>query len=310
MAKIKMRGLGRGLDALLSGGDEPKTGDQLQVLKIDALKRGRYQPRTRMNAEALDELASSIKAQGLMQPVLVRVAGSDGKHEIIAGERRWRASQMAGLTEIPALIRDVPDTSAAAQSLIENIQREDLNPIEEARGFQRLIDEFHLTHEQVAQAVGRSRSAISNALRLTELASAVQDLLGDGKIDMGHARALHSLRPEQQVMLAQRIALQGLTVRDAERLAQEALATKARADASASTGAGGLGSGGNGSNRNGSAIAAKNDPDLQRLETDLSDTLGATVRIKAGTKGRGRIVIDYSSLDQLDGILARMRKLG
>ena len=306
-----MKGLGRGLDALLSGGDDPKSGDQLQVLRIDALKPGRYQPRTRMNAEALDELASSIKAQGLMQPVLVRVAGRDGKYEIIAGERRWRASQKAGLTEIPALIRDVPDTSAAAQSLIENIQREDLNPIEEARGFQRLIDEFQLTHEQVAQAVGRSRSAISNALRLTELASAVQDLLDDRKIDMGHARALHPLPPEQQVMLAQRIALQGLTVRDAERLAQEALAAKARADAKADGGAAddssATGPGKGGANRKGSANGTKSDPDLQRLETDLSDTLGATVRIKSGSKGRGRIVIDYSSLDQLDGILARMR---
>jgi ParB family chromosome partitioning protein len=303
----KMKGLGRGLDALLSGGDEPKTGDQLQVLRIDAMKPGRYQPRTRMNAEALDELASSIKAQGLMQPVLVRIVGRDGMHEIIAGERRWRASQMAGLTEIPALIRDVPDTAAAAQSLIENIQREDLNPIEEARGFQRLIDEFQLTHEQVAQAVGRSRSAISNALRLTELASAVQDLLGEGRIDMGHARALHPLPPEQQVMLAQRIALQGLTVRDAERLAQESLAAEVKADAGGSSVDQRPGLGTNGSSRNGSTMATTRDPDLQRLETDLSDTLGATVRIKSGTKGRGRIVIDYSSLDQLDGILARMR---
>ena len=307
----KMKGLGRGLDALLSGTDDPKTGDRLQVLQIDTLKPGRYQPRTRMNAEALDELASSIKAQGLMQPVLVRVVGRDGKHEIIAGERRWRAAQKAGLTEIPALIRDVPDTAAAAQSLIENIQREDLNPIEEARGFQRLIDEFQLTHEQVAQAVGRSRSAISNALRLTELASAVQDLLDDGKIDMGHARALHPLPPEQQVMLAQRIALQGLTVRDAERLAQAAVAAKARSDAGASNAAGADAGGpgrNNGSGRNGhSSAATKTDADLQRLETDLSDTLGATVRIKSGAKGRGRIVIDYSSLDQLDGILARMR---
>ena len=290
---VKMKGLGRGLDALLSGGDEPKKGDQLQVLRIDTLKPGRYQPRTRMNAEALDELASSIKAQGLMQPVLVRLVGRDGKHEIIAGERRWRAAQAAGLSEIPALVRDVPDNSAAALSLIENIQREDLNPLEEAKGFKRLIDEFQLTHEQVAQAVGRSRSAISNSLRLTELAQPVQDLLDEGKIDMGHARALHSLAPDQQVQLAQRIALQALTVRDAERLAQQML-----------TGVTGVKAGrGNGK----SAAEPKPDADLQRLQADLSDSLGATVKIKTGKNGRGRIVIDYSSLDQLDGILARMR---
>jgi ParB family chromosome partitioning protein len=288
---VKMKGLGRGLDALLSGGEEPKAGDQLQVLRIDALKPGRYQPRTRMNAEALDELASSIKAQGVMQPVLVRVAGRDGKHEIIAGERRWRAAQAAGLADIPALVRDVPDNSAAALALIENIQREDLNPLEEARGFKRLIDDFQLTHEQVAQAVGRSRSAITNALRLTDLAGPVQELLADGKIDMGHARALHSLPADQQIQLAQRIALQQLTVRDAERLAQELITGAAKPKA-----------------RNGRNVpGAKPDADLQRLESDLSDAIGATVRIKSGRTGRGRIVIDYSSLDQLDGILARMR---
>jgi ParB family chromosome partitioning protein len=287
----RMKGLGRGLDALLSGGEEPKSGDQLQVLNVDTLKPGRYQPRTRMNAEALEELANSIRAQGLMQPILVRIIGRDGKHEIIAGERRWRASQLAGLREIPALVRDVPDNSAAALSLIENIQREDLNPLEEAKGFKRLIDEFELTHEQVAQAVGRSRSAITNALRLTDLAQPVQYLLADGKIDMGHARALHSLAPEVQVQLAQRIALQQLTVRDAERLAQQALTGAAESKAATRS----------------AASTATPDADLQRLETDLSDALGATVRIKSGKNGRGRVVIDYGSLDQLDGILARMR---
>ena len=282
----KMKGLGRGLDALLSSGDEAKSGDQLQVLRVDALKPGRYQPRSRMNAEALQELAQSIKAQGLMQPVLVRVAGRDGMHEIIAGERRWRAAQIAQMREIPALIRDVPDESAAALSLIENIQREDLNPLEEALGFKRLIDEFKLTHEQVAQAVGRSRSAVTNALRLTQLAPPVQELLADGAIDMGHARALHSLPPDQQIQLAQRIAQRGLSVRDAERLVQ------------------GAGSGRK-SKRNGQSPTA--DADLQRLESDLSDALGATVKINAGKNGAGRIVIDYSSLDQLDGLLAKMR---
>ena len=282
----KMKGLGRGLDALLSGGDEAKAGDQLQVLRVDALKPGRYQPRSRMNAEALQELAQSIKAQGLMQPVLVRVAGRDGMHEIIAGERRWRAAQIAQMREIPALIRDVPDESAAALSLIENIQREDLNPLEEALGFKRLIDEFKLTHEQVAQAVGRSRSAVTNALRLTQLAQPVQELLADGAIDMGHARALHSLPPDQQIQLAQRIAQRGLSVRDAERLVQGAGSARK-------------------SKRNGQSPTA--DADLQRLESDLSDALGATVKINAGKNGAGRIVIDYSSLDQLDGLLAKMR---
>ena len=287
---VRMKGLGRGLDALLSGGDEPRSGDQLRVLAIGSLKPGRYQPRTRMNAEALQELSQSIKAQGLMQPVLVRLAGRDGKYEIIAGERRWRAAQLASLSEIPALIRDVPDEAAAALSLIENIQREDLNPLEEAQGFKRLIDDFKLTHDQVAQSVGRSRSAVTNSLRLTQLAQPVQDLLSDGAIDMGHARALHSLAPDQQVLLAQRIAQRGLSVRDAERLVQGA----------------GKGAGKNGRGKAGTRPAT-GDADLARLETDLSDALGATVRIKAGSKGDGRIVIDYSSLDQLEGILAKLR---
>ena len=285
----KMKGLGRGLDALLAGSDEPKAGDQLQVLRIDTLKPGRYQPRTRMNAEALQELANSIKAQGLMQPVLVRLAGRDGSHEIIAGERRWRAAQIAGLREIPALVRDVPDNAAAALSLIENIQREDLNPLEEAHGFQRLIDEFKLTHEQVAEAVGRSRSAVTNALRLTHLAQEVQELLADGALDMGHARALLSLASDQQVRLAQRIASESLSVRDAERLVQTTLTGVVP-------------------RLNTRPPAAKPDVDLERLESDLSDSLGATVKIKSGKNGRGRIVIDYSSLDELDGILERIRR--
>ena len=284
----KMKGLGRGLDALLAGGDEAKAGDQLQVLRIDSLKPGRYQPRTRMNAETLQELANSIKAQGLMQPVLVRLADRDGSYEIIAGERRWRAAQIAGLREIPALVRDVPDNAAAALSLIENIQREDLNPLEEAHGFQRLIDEFKLTHEQVADAVGRSRSSVTNALRLTHLAQEVQDLLADGALDMGHARALLSLASDHQVRLAQRIASESLSVRDAERLVQTTLTGVVP-------------------RLNPRSPGAKLDADLERLETDLSDSLGATVKIKSGKNGHGRIVIDYSSLDQLDGILERMR---
>jgi ParB family chromosome partitioning protein len=257
-------------------------------LAIDALKAGRYQPRTRMDPATLQELADSIKAQGVMQPVLVRRPASDGKHEIIAGERRWRAAIMAGLRELPALVRDVPDQAAAALSLIENIQREDLNPLEEAQGFQRLIDDFRLTHDQVAQAVGRSRSAVTNLLRLLQLAKPVQDLLFEGAIDMGHARALLTLATERQVTLAQRAASEALSVREIERLAQEAppAATK----------------------RNGTRNAkVQPSADIRRLETDLADALGATVKVQPKKNGAGRVVIEYGSLDQLDGILAKLR---
>jgi ParB family chromosome partitioning protein len=285
---VKIKGLGRGLDALLSGNEEAKAGDVLMTLAVDALKPGKYQPRTRMNSTALQELADSIKAQGVMQPVLVRRPERDGRHEIIAGERRWRAATMAGLREIPALVRDVPDQAAATLSLIENIQREDLNPLEEAQGFQRLIDDFKLTHDQVSQAVGRSRSAVTNLLRLMQLAKPVQDLLFEGALDMGHGRALLALAADRQVMLAKRIATEGLSVRDTERLVQD--------DGQASRK-------GNGKRK----APAATDPDIKRLETDLADKLGATVRIQAKKKGAGRIVIDYGSLDQLDGILARLK---
>jgi ParB family chromosome partitioning protein len=285
---VKIKGLGRGLDALLSGNEEAKTGDVLMTLAIDALKPGRFQPRTRMNSTALQELADSIKAQGVMQPVLVRRPERDGRHEIIAGERRWRAAMMAGLRELPALVRDVPDQAAAALSLIENIQREDLNPLEEAQGFQRLIDDFKLTHDQVSQAVGRSRSAVTNLLRLMQLAQPVQDLLFEGAIDMGHARALLSLAADRQVMLAKRVAVEGLSVRDTERLVQDDGPAPQKQTGKRK------------------AQAAAN-PDIKRLETDLADKLGATVRIQPKKKGAGRIVIDYGSLDQLDGILARLK---
>jgi ParB family chromosome partitioning protein len=285
---VKIKGLGRGLDALLSGNEEAKAGDILMTLAIDALKPGRFQPRTRMNSTALQELADSIKAQGVMQPVLVRRPERDGRHEIIAGERRWRAAMMAGLRELPALVRDVPDQAAAALSLIENIQREDLNPLEEAQGFQRLIDDFKLTHDEVSQAVGRSRSAVTNLLRLMQLAKPVQDLLSEGAIDMGHARALLSLAVDRQVMLAKRVAVEGLSVRDTERLVQDDGQAPQKHTGKRK------------------AQAAAN-PDIKRLETDLADKLGATVRIQPKKKGAGRIVIDYGSLDQLDGILARLK---
>jgi ParB family chromosome partitioning protein len=284
MAKLK--GLGRGLDALLSGSDERAGRDALLSLALDRIRAGRYQPRSRMDEASLAELADSIKAQGVMQPILVRPIDG-GRYEIVAGERRWRAAQRAGLKEIPALVRAVPDQAALALSLIENIQREDLNPLEEAQGINRLIDEFGLTHESAALAVGRSRSAVSNLLRLTQLAPPVQALLLSDKIDMGHARALLALPATEQVAAAERVVVEGLSVRDAERLVHAALHPSARKQ--------------------------KRPPrrtangDLARLETELAEALGAAVRIEPITKGAGRVVIRYSSLDQLDGILAKLR---
>jgi ParB family chromosome partitioning protein len=284
MAKLK--GLGRGLDALLSGSDEARAGDALQSLALDRIRPGRYQPRTRMDDASLNELAESIRAQGVMQPILVRPIDG-GEYEIVAGERRWVAARRAGLREIPALVRVVPDQAALALALIENIQREDLNPLEEAQGLQRLIEEFGLTHESAAQAVGRSRSAVSNLLRLTQLASPVQALLLAGKLDMGHARALLALPSAQQPGAAARVVEQGLSVRDAERLVQQTLhpaASKSR------------------------RAARRVDGDVKRLETELAEALGAAVRVEPARKGAGRVVIRYSSLEQLDGILARLRR--
>ena len=285
MAKLK--GLGRGLDALLSSGDENSGRESMQAIALDRILPGRFQPRSRMDEASLDELAESIKAQGVMQPILVRPADA-GRYEIIAGERRWRAAQRAGLKEMPALVRGVPDQAALAMALIENIQREDLNPLEEAQGISRLIDEFGLSHESAASAVGRSRSAVSNLLRLLQLAKPVQELLLAGKLDMGHARALLPLSAAQQVSAAGRIVAQGLSVRDAERLANESLAPPARRKKK---------------RRNGKS----NDMDVARLEEELSDLLGAAVRIVPVGKGAGRIVIGYASLDQLEGIIAKLR---
>src|SRR5438552_216006 len=285
MAKLK--GLGRGLDALLSSSDENSGRESMQAIALDRILPGRFQPRSRMDEASLDELAESIKAQGVMQPILVRPADA-GRYEIIAGERRWRAAQRAGLKEMPALVRGVPDQAALAMALIENIQREDLNPLEEAQGISRLIDEFGLSHESAASAVGRSRSAVSNLLRLLQLAKPVQELLLAGKLDMGHARALLPLSAAQQVSAAGRIVAQGLSVRDAERLANESLAPPARRKKK---------------RRNGKS----NDMDVARLEEELSDLLGAAVRIVPVGKGAGRIVIGYASLDQLEGIIAKLR---
>jgi len=284
MAKLK--GLGRGLDALLLGSDETTASDALKSLSIDRIRSGRYQPRTRMDEASLAELSESIKAQGVVQPILVRPVDG-GRYEIVAGERRWRAAQRAGLKEIPALIRTVPDQAALALALIENIQREDLNPLEEAQGIKRLIEEFGLTHEAAAQAVGRSRSAVTNLLRLTQLAQPVQALVLADKLDMGHARALLALPPAQQAIAAAKVAAEELSVRDAERLAHALLhPEKRKAKRGARRGANG---------------------DLARLETELAEALGASVRIEPTRKGVGRLVIRYSSLDQLDGILRKLR---
>ncbi len=282
---IRHKGLGRGLDALLAGADEPGVKDALQALAIDRLQPGKYQPRTRMDETTLDELAASIREHGVMQPILVRPI-EGGRFEIVAGERRWRAAKRAGLAEVPALVKSVPDQSALALALIENIQREDLNPLEQANGIARLIDEFGLTHEAAAKAVGRSRSAVTNLLRLRELAKPVQAYLLGGQIDMGHARALLALPAGQQTAAAARVVAQGLSVREAERLVHQ-FAHPGRRHAS-----------------RGSRAA---DPDLARLQEELSEALGAKVTIDAKAGGAGKVVIGYSSLEQLDGILAKLR---
>jgi ParB family chromosome partitioning protein len=280
-----MKGLGRGLDALLAGdsGAEPQRQDNLA---IDRLQPGKYQPRTRMDAESLNDLAASIKAQGIMQPILVRPVASvngEDRYEIIAGERRWRAARIAGLSEVPALVREIPDESALAMSLIENIQRENLNPLEEAAGLQRLIDEFGMTHQQAADAVGRSRPAASNLLRLLQLAPPVQELLMQGKLDMGHARALLPLEMGEQTALASRIVARGHSVREAERMAARELNPPQK------------------------KAPLPKSRDLQRLEEELSDRLGTQVTIAANRKGAGQLAIRFASLDQLDGILQKLQ---
>ncbi|HWD34820.1 MAG TPA: ParB/RepB/Spo0J family partition protein [Casimicrobiaceae bacterium] len=280
---IRSKGLGRGLDALLVGTDEEAPqGESLQMLSLDRLRPGRYQPRSKMDPASLAELALSIKEQGVMQPILVRPV-EGGRFEIVAGERRWRAAQQAGLREVPALVRNVPDQSALAVALIENIQREDLNPLEEAKGLQRLIEEFGLTHDAAAKAVGRSRSAVSNLLRLTALAPPVQEYLLAGQLEMGHARALLALPLAEQSGAAARVVDAGMSVRDTERLVHQLMhATPARKTAKA------------------------RDHDTVRLENHLGEHLGAVVRIEAGRRGAGRVVIRYSTLEQLDGLVERL----
>jgi len=282
MARIK--GLGRGLDALLGTDDEAGGGGEtLASLPVDQLQPGRFQPRARIGQEGLAELAESIKAQGVMQPILVRPIGA-GRYEIVAGERRWRAARMAGLAAVPALVRDVPDRHALAIALIENLQREDLNPLDEAMGIQRLTEEFGMTHAEAAAAMGRSRAAITNALRLLELAPPVQELLREDKLDMGHARALLALPALKQIDLAREAVARQLSVREVEKRVAALTA------------------------RPGARPRARNDRDVARLEEELSGQLGTTVSIRTGTKpGSGRLVIHYSSLEQLEVLLNRLR---
>ena len=288
--KPKSRGLGRGLDALLAGNNESDRAaarDALTSLSISQLQPGKYQPRTRMDPASLNELAESIRAQGVIQSILVRNIGGE-KYEILAGERRFRAAQIAGLTEVPVALRDVPDESALAIALIENIQREDLNALEEAQGLKRLVDEFGLSHEKAAQAVGRSRSAASNLLRLLQLPKQVQDMLHAGELDMGHARALLPLDAARQLQAAQEIKSKGLSVRAAETLANNLLAGKRTAP---------------GVKKKTTAQASK---DTLRLQEDLSERLGTTVTIQVARKG-GKLVIAYSDYEHLDDLLKRIK---
>lgn len=296
MASKKQKGLGRGLEALLGGGSDINEAIEslpgLPVtLSIKEMQAGKYQPRTRMDEGALNELAASIKAQGLLQAILVRPIPANGsaRYEIIAGERRFRAAQLAGLTEVPVLVKEVDDESAAAMALIENIQREDLNPLEEAQGIHRLIADFNFTHEQAAGAVGRSRSAVSNLLRLLNLAKPVQTMLMAGDIDMGHARALLAVDAAAQITLANQVVAKRMSVREAEKLVVRYSSEQGTTDKSRSN---------NGKEKS---------RDIARLEEELSDALASQVTIKLGAKNKGQLIIDFADLDALDGIISSLR---
>lgn len=277
---MKLKGLGRGLDALLTGSSiNQALSESLQSLDTAQLQPGKYQPRTNMDQSSLMELSKSIKAQGIMQPILVRPIDTE-RYEIIAGERRWRAAQLAGLTQVPAIIREVADESALAMSLIENIQRENLNPLETAMGIERLIREFGMTHQTAGDALGSSRSAITNLLRLLNLASPVQDLMMQGKIDMGHGRALLALNAAKQIEIANLIAHKQLSVRETEKLIKRIEQVPVKKPVTQSR-------------------------DLLRLQEDISTKLGANVTIRPSKNGTGNLIIHYTSLEQLDGILAK-----
>lgn len=280
---IKPKGLGRGLDALLGGGHASAAPDDgaLREIALGDISPGKYQPRTRMDKDALEGLAQSIQSRGVVQPILVRALKA-GKFEIVAGERRWRAAQIAGLATVPAIVREVADEHALGIGLIENIQREDLNAIEEAAGIKRLIDEFKLTHESAAQAVGRSRTSVTNLLRLLDLAKPVQDMLMEAKLDMGHGRALLALAKSKQVELAHQIVAGTLSVRETERLVKHELAPPKIAKTTIKAAA-----------------------ETRHLENDLAEKLGTRVLVKADKKGRGTLTVHFHSLEQLDGILER-----
>ncbi len=287
----KRKSLGKGLDALLSGQDRSgkstasEAGDQMKSLPVEWLQRGEYQPRGEMDQDKLQELADSIRSQGIIQPIVVRKLTTE-RYEIIAGERRWRAAQIVALDTVPVIIKQVDDHAAIAIALIENIQREDLNPLEESQALQRLIEEFDLTHQQVAEAVGRSRASVSNLLRLKGLEDDVRQLLADGRIDMGHARALLSLDGDEQCHAARVVTTRGLTVRECEKLVQ------------------GWGRDTSGKR---SKPAPRVDPDVARLENDLTDKLGARVNIKSNARGKGQLIISFTDAEELEGILDRIR---
>ncbi len=294
----KSRGLGRGLNALLGNAAEIRqltnpepvasaaastSSSGLQVLPVDLIQRGRYQPRVHFEPQALQELADSIRAQGVIQPIVVRPLGT-GSYELIAGERRWRASQVAGMDTIPAVIRELDDSTAAAISIIENIQREDLNPLEESRALQRLIDEFTMTHQEVADSVGRSRTAVTNLLRLRELNEDVKTLVDEKQIEMGHARALLAITGLEQSVLAKKVADKGMSVRETEALVRRHLNPESHTV----------------------SAAPRIDPDIKRLSEELSERIGAPVTLENKSGGKGKLIISYSSLDELDGILTRI----
>lgn len=292
----KKKGLGRGLDVLLGAskssnanaaapskpGSDNADGE-LRDIPVDLVQRGKYQPRIDMHTEALEDLANSIKAQGVVQPIVIRPIGS-GRYEIIAGERRWRATQLAGIDKIPAIIRDVPDEAAVAMALIENIQREELNPIEEAVALQRLIEEFEMTHLQAAEAVGRSRAAVSNLLRLLTLSDEVKGMLTSGELEMGHARAILALAGTTQIDAARQVVAKGLSVRETERLVKSLTSPKVNPKPKPSE-----------------------DPNIRKFQEALSERLGAKVKIAHGDKGKGKLEIQYNSLDELEGILEHIR---
>ncbi len=290
---VKKRGLGRGLDALLAGSkvspEENNAGDQYELkdVPVDLIQRGKYQPRIDMHSDTLQELADSIKAQGVVQPIIIRPVDDRGRYEIIAGERRWRAAQLAGLQDIPAVIRDVNDQAAIAMALIENIQRENLNPMEESRALIRLIQEFELTHQQAAEAVGRSRASVSNLLRLLELQEDVMVMVEHGDIEMGHARALLSLDLLDQREAANTVVAHGLSVRETEKLVKKIRESKSMDDVKSTK---------------------KEDPNIKRLELSLSEQFATQVKIQHSAKGKGKLVIHYNNVDELDGILEQFHK--